>query len=103
MHGVRDYVRMVVRKIQKYPAAEVDKGLHKDVTELFRCVHFFKMSLEPALDFNNFTSNLVCVQETLLKHIGSRVFLAQRDKESLNALKIRVHESRNTFEVTDYT
>lgn len=63
------------------------------------------MSLKLATDFNDFTSNLVCVQETLLKlkrenrHIGSRVFLAQRDKESLNALKIRVQESRNTFEV----
>lgn len=107
MHGVRDYFRMVVRKVLKYPAAQADEELRKDVTELFECVHFLSRNIVESASNFDLTSNLVDVQRTLLKlkrenrHIGSpsRLLFAQRDKERLDALKLRVQESRNMFEV----
>lgn len=105
MHGVRDYFRMVVRKVQKYPAAQADEELRKDVTELFECVHFLSRNIVESASNFDLTSNLVDVQRTLLqlkrenRHIGSRLLFAQRDKERLDDLKLRVQESRNMFEV----
>ncbi|KAE9402712.1 hypothetical protein BT96DRAFT_537769 [Gymnopus androsaceus JB14] len=87
LQGVRAYFHMVVRKVQKYPAAQEDEELHQDVAELLK--------------------NLLCVQETLLKlkhqnQVGSRGFFAQKDKEGLEALRIQVQESRSMFEVSLY-
>lgn len=71
------------------------------------CIFFSEDVDELAPNFGlELTSNLVDVQRTLLKvkrenwHVGFRLFFAQKDKESLDALKLRVQESRNMFEVS---
>ncbi|KAE9391117.1 hypothetical protein BT96DRAFT_321517 [Gymnopus androsaceus JB14] len=83
LRDVREYFRMVLRKVQKSPAAQENEELRRDVEGLFQ--------------------NLLDVQKTLLKlrkHDGLRLVpFAKRDSENLEALQRRVQHARSTFEV----
>ncbi|KAE9384521.1 hypothetical protein BT96DRAFT_929245 [Gymnopus androsaceus JB14] len=79
---VREYFRMVVRKVQKSPTAQENEEICRDVEGLFR--------------------NLQDIQQTLLKlrrnHGLRLVLFAKKDSDNLEALQRRVQHARNTFE-----
>ncbi|KAE9393129.1 hypothetical protein BT96DRAFT_232526 [Gymnopus androsaceus JB14] len=86
LRDVREYLRMVIRKVKRSPTAQENEELRRDMKGLFR--------------------NLQDIQNTLLKlrrKYGLRsVLFSKRDSDNLEALQRRVQHARNTFEVCFY-
>ncbi|KAE9393120.1 hypothetical protein BT96DRAFT_1023191 [Gymnopus androsaceus JB14] len=84
LRDVREYFRMVLRKVKRSPTAQENEELRRDMEGLFR--------------------NLQEIQETLLKlrrkrGLGLRsVLFVKRDSDNLAALQRRVQHARSTFE-----
>ncbi|KAE9393102.1 hypothetical protein BT96DRAFT_1023186 [Gymnopus androsaceus JB14] len=84
LRDVREYFRMVVRKVKRSPTAQENEELRRDMEGLFR--------------------NLQDIQETLLKlrrkhGLGLRsVLFSKRESDNLEALQRRVQHARSTFE-----
>ncbi|KIK64786.1 hypothetical protein GYMLUDRAFT_39753 [Collybiopsis luxurians FD-317 M1] len=86
---VRDDFRMVVRKIERYPAAQADAELRKDVNEYFCTLQDI---ICHSLGKINGTRN-----RGKLNHLRLVTF-AQKDRDNLQVLRYQVQEARNAFQ-----